>query len=190
MGLVTSKHVLDESDFDSGEPSSTFSLAELPDEIILYIFSYLDAKALLEVSGLNRSLRMIASDEVLWRPLYKQHWGSCRLLDNSSFKWKEEFIKRKDFVTQRRTQRDTGDEGREQLQHTFWERVASGLSLFKTKHKRKIVFVGLEAAGKVSATKINLICSLPLTVPPFYTDYLLLQAQVQRTWPKLCTITE
>ena len=66
-------------------PSSKGSLAEnavaggsfsvLPDEILLFVFSFLDIKSLVSVSMVDQRAHSIASEDVLWEDLYKK-WAS------------------------------------------------------------------------------------------------------------------
>ena len=42
------------------------SLANMPDEVLLKIMSYLDIKSLLKCGQLSKRLRMISFDETLW----------------------------------------------------------------------------------------------------------------------------
>jgi len=63
-------------------PSSKGSLTEnaveggsfsvLPDEILLFAFSFLDIKSLVSVSMVDKRAHSIASEDVLWEDLYKK----------------------------------------------------------------------------------------------------------------------
>jgi len=54
--------------------AATTSITELPDELVLTIFSYLDLKDLLSVSCVCSSLFLISLDDHLWKKLIKHRW--------------------------------------------------------------------------------------------------------------------
>jgi len=54
--------------------AATTSITELPDELVLTIFSFLDLKDLLSVSRVCSSLFLISLDDHLWKKLIKHRW--------------------------------------------------------------------------------------------------------------------
>jgi hypothetical protein len=143
-GLAAENYLEDLDEEEAWEAQETPNLEILPEEIILFIFSFLEASSLGTVGLLNRKLRKISSDELLWKPLFKAKWGVCpiRELLRGQFHWRDEFMQRQAFVHRRR-KRMNEDPG------TFWSRLSSSLGTWGQR-KHKIVFVGLEAAGKTT----------------------------------------
>ncbi|NXX43709.1 FBX15 protein, partial [Tricholaema leucomelas] len=93
----------------------------LPPEMLLKIFSLLDAESLLSVGCVSRSFYQLASDKALWLPIYSQgfkpkrafwevssgpaqtlHSGCAALLDESSDHWKEKYLCRQIAAVQMR----------------------------------------------------------------------------------------
>lgn len=50
-------------------------LDNLPFELVVLVFSFLDVRALLSLAGASRQLHQMANDRVVWRQLCVQHFG-------------------------------------------------------------------------------------------------------------------
>jgi hypothetical protein len=122
-------------------------LEALPDELLLLICSYLRAVSLLSIGSTSHRLSKIAADEAVWRPRFLEKWGYCARRDMSitRFPWRQEYLHREVFV--RRKGKAIEDESAKST-NSIWSRLSTGLGLWAEK-KKKVVFVGLEAAGKV-----------------------------------------
>ncbi|BBI16241.1 F-box protein [Neochlamydia sp. S13] len=57
----------------SPNDSAATSIKQLPDELLLHIFSFLQAFHLLEVELTCHQWKNLAHDETLWKNLYQKH---------------------------------------------------------------------------------------------------------------------
>uniref|UniRef100_H0WQE8 F-box and WD repeat domain containing 12 n=1 Tax=Otolemur garnettii TaxID=30611 RepID=H0WQE8_OTOGA len=68
----------------------------LPEEVVRYIFSFLEASSLLQVSQVNKFWNSVADSEHLWRKLCLKRWGfwdfTCKCLGTQT--WKQSFLHR------------------------------------------------------------------------------------------------
>ncbi|WP_044881702.1 F-box protein [Neochlamydia sp. EPS4] len=58
----------------SPNDSTATSIKQLPDELLLHIFSFLQAFDLLEVELTCHQWKNLANDETLWKNLYQKHF--------------------------------------------------------------------------------------------------------------------
>ncbi|BBI16251.1 F-box protein [Neochlamydia sp. S13] len=58
----------------SPNDSTVTSIKQLPDELLLHIFSFLQAFDLLEVELICHRWKNLANDETLWKNLYQKHF--------------------------------------------------------------------------------------------------------------------
>eukprot|EP00007_Cunea_sp_BSH-02190019_P010113 CAMPEP_0174235530 /NCGR_PEP_ID=MMETSP0417-20130205/4938_1 /TAXON_ID=242541 /ORGANISM="Mayorella sp, Strain BSH-02190019" /LENGTH=1142 /DNA_ID=CAMNT_0015314039 /DNA_START=134 /DNA_END=3566 /DNA_ORIENTATION=- len=72
-------------------PRSCCSLLDLPTEILLHAFSYLDAPSLCALALVNHELYEILQENHLWRRVYARHWGFPADLLKSPHHWKYHF---------------------------------------------------------------------------------------------------
>ncbi|KAJ8300704.1 hypothetical protein KUTeg_022223 [Tegillarca granosa] len=65
----------------------------LPDDIILYVFSFLPASSVLRCSSVCRSWLRVAKDELLWKELFYRHWQIDRKIPMAQGKlsWLQEY---------------------------------------------------------------------------------------------------
>jgi len=47
----------------------------LPRDVIVHMFSYLEAPELCKLSGVSKPICEISEDNTLWRPLVEREWG-------------------------------------------------------------------------------------------------------------------
>lgn len=137
------------------ELSMNGNFSSLPEEIILHIFSFCDVRSVVEAGTLCRRLRKVASDETIWKTIFKAKWGTCRSREEGGidqYDWREEFMNRQRFVLEKKRARaDASTSGNNtSLATQIWDSVVSTLNPFVPIRKRKVVFVGLEAAGKTT----------------------------------------
>jgi len=59
---------------DQQHAATSSSVTELPDELVLTIFSHLDLKDLLSISRVCSSLFLISLDDHLWKKLIRHRW--------------------------------------------------------------------------------------------------------------------
>jgi hypothetical protein len=86
----------------------TLNLTHFPDEILLYIFSYLNTPTeLCLLACVCKRWRAISSDDTLWRPLFVKDWGPFfdsfegekRSIKQEYFRRKKEFLEKIDRMT-------------------------------------------------------------------------------------------
>ncbi|BBI16246.1 F-box-like domain-containing protein [Neochlamydia sp. S13] len=58
----------------SSTESTVISIKQLPDELLLHIFSFLQAFDLLAVELICHRWKNLATDEILWKNLYQKHF--------------------------------------------------------------------------------------------------------------------
>jgi hypothetical protein len=135
------------------ELSLNGEFSTLPEEIVLHIFSFCDVRSVVDAGTLCRRLRKIASDETIWKNVYKNKYGSCRLREGRGgrFDWRREFMNRQcSLLERKRVRADARTAGTNvSVASQIWGTLWSSLNPFTPIRKRKVVFVGLEAAGKV-----------------------------------------
>ena len=51
------------------------SIMVLPRDVIVHIFSYLDAPELCLLAGVSKEICDISEDNALWKPLVEREWG-------------------------------------------------------------------------------------------------------------------
>jgi hypothetical protein len=197
------------------ELSMNGDFSSLPEEIILHIFSFCDVRSVLEASTLSRRLRKVASDETIWKAIFKAKWGVCRsreeggALMTDRYDWREEFMHRQRYLVEKRRERQrpvnnvgssSPSNNATSLASQIWDTVVSNLNPFTPVRKRKVVFVGPEAAGKVPlplqlflvlssdryrAVAWWLLLYASLTTHAALPDYMLLQVANERGRPQL-----
>jgi hypothetical protein len=61
----------------SSTESTVTSIKQLPDELLVHIFSFLQGFDLLEVEQTCHQWKNLASDETLWKDLCRKHFEKC-----------------------------------------------------------------------------------------------------------------
>jgi len=135
--------------FDANVRELMFNGRALPEEIVLLIFSFCDLRSLLQIGAVSRRLRKISSDETIWKPIFKERMGWCKMREHhsSAFNWRQQFVDRRHFCYEKRA-RNLESSSQDSVTTILW-RTLNALNPFSPIRKRKVVFVGLEAAGKV-----------------------------------------
>ncbi|XP_064650003.1 F-box/WD repeat-containing protein 5-like [Lineus longissimus] len=74
-------------------PSTRTPWQKLPDDILLKIFTYLQAQQLLVISQVCRSWSRVAYDELIWKDLFYRYWKIKRSIPMApdKYSWREEF---------------------------------------------------------------------------------------------------
>jgi hypothetical protein len=95
-------------------------------------------------------LRKISSDETIWKPIFKERMGWCKMREHhsSAFNWRQQFVDRRHFCYEKRA-RNLESSSQDSVTTILW-RTLNALNPFSPIRKRKVVFVGLEAAGKTT----------------------------------------
>ncbi|MBS4165780.1 hypothetical protein NEOC65_000850 [Neochlamydia sp. AcF65] len=66
------------------------SIERLPDELLLHIFSFLQASDLLEVELTCHQWKNLAEEEILWKSLYQQYF---KMIEPAAETYKEDYFR-------------------------------------------------------------------------------------------------
>lgn len=76
----------------SEEYLSPKKLQDLPDDLIMYISSFLDVKELLSLSKVSKKLNLLTTEDSLWEELYKKTIWTTQIVKDATSEYKKEFL--------------------------------------------------------------------------------------------------